>query len=162
VTFDELERLLAAAPSAQGVLTVRTERGQRTYALGPSTHLDGELPVLDWRTAPLAGAFFRHGPGESYEIETGERTTDGTVVERWLITGRGEGLLGDDRIVTRDGEPQFLTADNVIPTLPFAPNRGMEEGVRSRVPEVYSIGDCDSPATIPEATAAGWRVGSVL
>jgi pyruvate/2-oxoglutarate dehydrogenase complex dihydrolipoamide dehydrogenase (E3) component len=38
----------------------------------------------------------------------------------------------------------------------------MEEGVRSRVPEVYAIGDCDSPATIPEATAAGWRVGNAL
>jgi hypothetical protein len=34
--------------------------------------------------------------------------------------------------------------------------------VRRRVAEVYSIGDCDSPATIPEATAAGWRVGNAL
>jgi len=104
VTFDELERLIAAAPAAQGVLTVRTERGQRTYALAPRTQLDGEVPMLDWRTAPLAGAFFRHAPGESYEIETGERTTDGTVVERWLIGGRGSELYGDDRVVTRDGE----------------------------------------------------------
>ncbi len=104
MTFDELERLLAAAPAAQGVLTVRTERGQRTYALGPSTQLDGGVPMLDWRTAPLAGAFFRHATGESYEIETGERTTEGMVVERWLIGGRGTELVGDDRSVTRDGE----------------------------------------------------------
>ncbi len=104
MTFDELEQLLAAAPAAQGVLTIRTERGQRTYALGPSTQLEGKVPMLDWRTAPLAGAFFRHGPGESYEIETGERTTDGVVVERWLIGGRGEALIGDDRMVTREGE----------------------------------------------------------
>ena len=104
MTFDELETLIAAAPAAQGVLTVRTERGQRTYALGPRTDLEGPQLMLDWRTAPLAGAFFRHGPGESYEIETGERTTDGVVVERWLIGGRGTELVGDDRIVTRDGE----------------------------------------------------------
>jgi DNA helicase-2/ATP-dependent DNA helicase PcrA len=104
VTFDELERLITAAPAAQGVLTVVTERGQRTYALAPRTQLDGEVPMLDWRTAPLAGAFFRHGPGEGYEIETGERTTEGRVVERWLIGGRGKELIGDDRVVTPRGE----------------------------------------------------------
>jgi len=104
VTFDELERLLAAAPTAQGVLSVRTERGERTYALGPRTHLEGAQQMLDWRTAPLAGAFFRHAPGESYELEAGERTSEGTVVERWLIAGRGSELVGDDRVVTRDGE----------------------------------------------------------
>ncbi|MDB4961309.1 MAG: helicase [Myxococcales bacterium] len=104
MTFDELERLITAAPAAQGVLTVVTERGQRTYALAPSTQLDREVPMLDWRTAPLAGAFFRHGPGESYEIETGERTTEGRVVERWLIGGRGKALIGDDRVITPDGE----------------------------------------------------------
>ncbi len=75
-----------------------------------------------------------------------------------LVEITGEGLA----IITQDGEPRFLEADNVIPTLPFDPNREMEEGVRTRVPEVYSIGDCDSPATIPEATAAGWRVGNLL
>jgi len=104
VTFDELERLIAAAPAAQGVLSVRTERGARTYALGPRTHLEGTQQMLDWRSAPLAGVFFRHAPGESYELEAGERTSEGTVVERWLIAGRGEGLIGDDRIITRDGE----------------------------------------------------------
>jgi DNA helicase-2/ATP-dependent DNA helicase PcrA len=104
VTFDELERLITAAPAAQGVLTVVTERGQRTYALAPSTQLDGEVPMLDWRTAPLASAFFRHGPGESYEIETGERTTEGRVVERWLVGGRGKELIGDGRVLTPEGE----------------------------------------------------------
>jgi 2,4-dienoyl-CoA reductase (NADPH2) len=110
-------------------------------------------------------------------VETGDELGVGLVPERktrlfyWfdkkgvpLLSGvqlveiTGEGLS----IVTRDGEPQFLKADNVIPTLPFDPNREMEGGVRTRVAEVYSIGDCDSPATIPEATAAGWRVGNAL
>ena len=50
----------------------------------------------------------------------------------------------------------------MIPTLPFAPTRELEDDVRGRVPEVYAIGDCESPATIPEATAAGWRVGNAL
>jgi len=110
-------------------------------------------------------------------VETGDELGVGLVPERktrlfyWfdkkgvpLLSGvqlveiTGEGLA----IITQDGEPRFLEADNVIPTLPFDPNREMEEGVRTRVPEVYSIGDCDSPATIPEATAAGWRVGNLL
>ena len=110
-------------------------------------------------------------------VETGDELGTGLVPERktrlfyWfdkqgvpLLSGvrlveiTGEGLS----IVTREGEPRFLAADNVIPALPFGPNREMEEGVRSRVPEVYAIGDCDSPATIPEATAAGWRVGNAL
>ncbi len=104
--FDEIAELHAKAPAAGGLLEVETERGRRNYLLGPSTQLDGEAPILDWRTAPIAAAFFRHGPGESYEIETGERTTGGKVIARWLLRGRPtlEALVGDDRIVTRDDE----------------------------------------------------------
>ena len=101
--FDELDHLIAAVPSAQGILAVDTERGARTYALGPRTQLDAEVPLLDWRTAPLAGAFFRHGPGELYELEAGSRVNEGRVSARWVITGRGAGLLGDEVLVTRDG-----------------------------------------------------------
>lgn len=103
MTFDEIERLHTAVPAATGYLEVETERGTRSYLLGPSTQLDAAAPVLDWRTAPLAEAFFRHGPGESYEIETGERTTAGRVLARWLLAGRPQldALVGDDAIVTR-------------------------------------------------------------
>ena len=75
-----------------------------------------------------------------------------------LVEITDEGLT----IVTKEGEPRLLEADNVICALPFAPNQEMEEGLKGRVPEVYSIGDCDSPAIIPDATAAGWRVGNAL
>jgi DNA helicase-2/ATP-dependent DNA helicase PcrA len=96
---------LAAAPAAQGVLVVESERGERTYLLGPRTALDGEAPMLDWRTAPLAEAFFRHGPGELYEVEAGDRLTAGKVLERWLIAGRGtvDALIGDTTTLVRDG-----------------------------------------------------------
>ncbi len=82
-----------------------------------------------------------------------ERLTGVTLVE---ITA--EGLA----IVTREGDQRFLEADTVVPVLPFAANRGMEDAVRATVAEVHTIGDCDSPATIPEANAAGWRVGNAL
>lgn len=92
------------APSAQGLLVVETERGRREMALGPSTQLEGELPVLDWRKAPLAEVFFRHAPGELYEISVGEREQEGKVSERWLVTR--DGLVGEE--VRRDerGEEQ--------------------------------------------------------
>jgi NADPH-dependent 2,4-dienoyl-CoA reductase/sulfur reductase-like enzyme len=82
-----------------------------------------------------------------------ERLTGVTLVE---VTERGLA------VVTRDGDERFLTADTVIPVLPFAPTSGMAGEVRGKVPEVYAIGDCDSPATIPEAMRAGWAVGNAL
>jgi DNA helicase-2/ATP-dependent DNA helicase PcrA len=101
--FDRIERALAAAPAAAGYLEVETERGRRELLLGPRTQLEGGVPVLDWRTAPLAEPFFRHGSGEAYELPTG---AEGRVRERWLLVGRGalDALIGDDRVVTRDGE----------------------------------------------------------
>ena len=81
--FDAVERAIAAVPAAQGYLAVSTERGERAYFLGPRSVLDGEVPMLDWRTSPLGEAFFRHAPGEAYEIEAaGERTAVGRVVAR--------------------------------------------------------------------------------
>ncbi|HEX7839352.1 MAG TPA: ATP-binding domain-containing protein [Kofleriaceae bacterium] len=102
--LDEIHRLLAAAPAAQGYLAVATERGDRTYLLGPRTQVEGEVAMLDWRSAPLAEAFFRYRPGEPYEIEAGERTASGRVIARWVIAHHGESLLGEDRVIGRDGE----------------------------------------------------------
>ena len=106
MTFDDIARVVAQAPAAQGYLAVDTERGARHYVLGPRTVLDAEVPMLDWRTAPLAGVFFRHAPGQAYELEAGDRTTEGRVVERWLVAGRGhlEALIGEDRIARATGD----------------------------------------------------------
>jgi DNA helicase II / ATP-dependent DNA helicase PcrA len=101
--LDQIERALAGAPSAAGYLAVDTERGRRELLLGPRTQLEGAVPMLDWRTAPLAEPFFRHAPGEAYELPTG---AEGRVRERWLVVGRGglDALIGDDRVVTRPDE----------------------------------------------------------
>jgi hypothetical protein len=119
-TFDELSQLLAAHPTAQGFLRVATERGERSYLLGPRTAVDAEPPMLDWRTAPLAGVFFRHGPGERYELEAGERTTEGQVVDRQVLVGRGQldAALGDDTRASADG-----IASVPRPAPPFGPPR---------------------------------------
>ncbi len=103
VTLDELAPLLAAVPAGQGYLAVTTERGDRVFLLGPRTQPDSVPPLLDWRTSPLAEAFFHSAPGEPYSIEVGDRSQDGVVRERWVIARHGAALYGDDRIVTADG-----------------------------------------------------------
>lgn len=106
MTYADVQRAIAHAPTAQGYLAVETERGLRRFVLGPRTDLDAEVPMLDWRTSPLAAVFFRHAPGQMYEIETGDRTTEGRVLERWLTVGRGqlEAVIGEDRELFAHGE----------------------------------------------------------
>jgi len=105
-TRAQIDRLLAAAPAAQGYLAVTTERGDRIYLLGPRTQVAGDAVMLDWRSAPLAEAFFRYRPGEPYEIEAGEKTASGRVVARWVIAKHGEALVGEDRVIGRTGAYQ--------------------------------------------------------
>ncbi|HEY1547096.1 MAG TPA: ATP-binding domain-containing protein [Kofleriaceae bacterium] len=94
----DIEHALAAHPAGQAYLAVDGDRGERGYVLGPRTQLEVSPPMLDWRTAPIAGAFFAAGPGEPYALDTGQELR---VVERWLVQ-RGE-LVGDDRAIDRDG-----------------------------------------------------------
>jgi ATP-dependent DNA helicase UvrD/PcrA len=96
--------LLASAPAAQGLLTVATDHGERELLLGPSTDLATTVPTLDWRTAPLAEVFFRHTPGELYELEVNGRTQSGTVRGRWLIADHGASVRSDDQLVADTGQ----------------------------------------------------------
>jgi hypothetical protein len=118
---EDVAHLVAGQPAAQGVLAVETERGDRTYLLGPHTDAAASPPLLDWRTSPLAEAFFRAAPGEPYAIEAGERTNEDVVRERWLIQ-RGA-LIGDTQIVHADGtiEPRTRPA----PAAGTAPDRAL-------------------------------------
>jgi 2,4-dienoyl-CoA reductase (NADPH2) len=75
-----------------------------------------------------------------------------------LVEITKEGLT----IVTKEGETRLLEADNVMPVLPFSSNKAMLETLRKKVPEVYAIGDCDEAGVIPDATAAGWRIGNAI
>jgi len=82
-----------------------------------------------------------------------ERLTGVKLVE---ITEKGL------KVVTKEGETRLLEADNIMPVLPFSSNKDMAKALEGKVAEVYTIGDCDDPAVIPDATAAGWRVGNAL
>jgi 2,4-dienoyl-CoA reductase (NADPH2) len=75
-----------------------------------------------------------------------------------LVEITGKGLS----IITKEGEPRFLEADSVIYAIPFGTNKTLAEELQGKVPEVYAIGDCEHSGLIPDAAAAGWRVGSAL
>jgi pyruvate/2-oxoglutarate dehydrogenase complex dihydrolipoamide dehydrogenase (E3) component len=74
-----------------------------------------------------------------------------------LVEITKEGL----KIVTKEGEEKMLPADHILP-VGFDPNTELYESLKGKVPELYAAGDCDDPAIIPEATAAGWRIGNKI
>jgi 2,4-dienoyl-CoA reductase (NADPH2) len=63
---------------------------------------------------------------------------------------------------TKEGEKRFLEADSAVIALPFKGDHSLEDALQGRIPEVYSIGDCDEPGLIPDATAAGWKIGNAI
>jgi len=63
---------------------------------------------------------------------------------------------------TKEGEERFLEADSVVIALPFKGDRTLEEELEGKITDVYSIGDCDEPGLIPDATAAGWKIGNAI
>ena len=61
-------------------------------------------------------------------------------------------------IITKDGKRQILEVDTIIPVLPLAPNTGLFESLKGKVPEVYCVGDCREPHARLEAIGGGYRV----
>jgi 2,4-dienoyl-CoA reductase (NADPH2) len=75
-----------------------------------------------------------------------------------LVEATDKGLT----LITKEGETRTIEADNIVCALPFTGNHDLEDALQGRVPEVYSIGDCDEPGLIPDATAAGWKIGNAI
>lgn len=115
-------------------------------------------------------------------VETGEEMGEWLVPERktrlfyWFNRKGTERLTGVKlveitdrglRLVTEDGQERLLEADNVIPALPFSPNRELYERLQSKVAEAYIIGQ---PLRLfPEARGlaagvltGGFRLGTVV
>lgn len=65
-------------------------------------------------------------------------------------------------VITKEGEERLLKADSVVCALPFSGDHSLDDALQGKVPEVYSIGDCDEPGLIPDATAAGWKIGNLI
>ncbi len=61
--------------------------------------------------------------------------------------------------VSREGVTSFIKGDAVVLAVGFKANYTLDEKIRERVPEVYSIGDCVKPRTIKEAIEEGFHIG---
>ncbi len=79
----------------------RSPRGERELLLGDRMISAGGATMIDWRSAPLAEAFFACRPGDDYELELGDRELTGTVIDRALIE-------------CSDGEPIAITAEHTL------------------------------------------------
>ena len=161
-----IERAIASAPAAQGYLAVATERGERAYLLGPHTDAGATPPLLDWRTAPLAGAFFRAAPGEPFAVEVGERTVEGTVRERWIIAGRARPatLIGDAEVVHPDGRVEVRRRPAPAPAPPsqraLLPTLDPEQQRAVDLPADTSL-VVDGEAGVGKTLVALYRVASL-
>jgi DNA helicase IV len=81
-------------PSAPYFAHLRLREGQevRDYCLGRATFFDrgAGVRVVDWRTAPVAGLFYRCREGEEFEQELPGRTAHGLVeARRVVVVDRG-------------------------------------------------------------------------
>jgi DNA helicase II / ATP-dependent DNA helicase PcrA len=112
-TIAAVTALIAAAheggapPAIAGHLRVIGETGPRDLLLGARTALDGPVAILDWRTAPLAEVFFRHEPGEAYELDIDDRAVGGRVAARHqleLAGGMPVAITADDVELRRTGD----------------------------------------------------------
>jgi 2,4-dienoyl-CoA reductase (NADPH2) len=71
------------------------------------------------------------------------------------ITPEGLSIIIND-------EKQLITAIQILPAIPLAPNLELMNTIKDKAPEIYTVGDCASPGIIPDATAAGWEVGNKI
>ncbi|MBN1383231.1 MAG: FAD-dependent oxidoreductase, partial [Deltaproteobacteria bacterium] len=65
-------------------------------------------------------------------------------------------------ITTAEGKRETIEADHIIPALPLERNNKLAEELKEKVPEVYTIGDCEHPGIIPDAVADGWKIGNMI
>jgi len=80
---------VAPDPSAPYFAHLRLREGKevRDYCLGRATFFDREagVRVVDWRTAPVAGLFYRTREGEEFEEPFPGRTATGLVEARRVV-----------------------------------------------------------------------------
>ena len=110
-------------------------------------------------------------------VETGKELGDGLAPERktrlfYWFRKKGVALLSEVKlkeitdkglvITTKEGDLRTLYADTIIPSMPFKPNNDLADKLKGKIPEVYSIGDCEQPGIIPDATTAGWEAGNKI
>jgi len=101
---------LGAAPYFAHVRVAARSGRPRDVLLGRGAHAAEGLTVIDWQNAPLAEVFFACAEGEEYAVDLGDRTVEGTLLERNALAFDAEGALVEiatpEALLTRrDGGP---------------------------------------------------------
>lgn len=81
-----------------------------------------------------------------------------TIPEAKYVEITDKGLT----IINKKGNRQTIEADTIVPAMPVAPNTEVLKSFEGKVKESYAIGDCRDPKLMPEAVAAGSRIGRLI
>jgi 2,4-dienoyl-CoA reductase (NADPH2) len=65
-------------------------------------------------------------------------------------------------VLTKEGYKKTIEADSIVPAIPMKPDTTLFESLKGKVPEIYTIGDCNNPRLIADAIADGWRVANAI
>ncbi len=80
-----------------------------------------------------------------------------------MLTGAKAGeITGDGVLVERSGEKEWLPADTVVLASGARPVNSLYEQIKSRIKEVYLIGDAKAPRNALDAVAEGLEAGRTI
>jgi 2,4-dienoyl-CoA reductase (NADPH2) len=135
------KRVIIIGGAIQGIEMAEflVKRGRQVTIVEQSEKLGDLMPIRNWikmsKWLPKKGAVLISGVKKYVEI------TD-------------KGLT----IIDKEGSQRTLEADTIATALPLKVNDEMLKALKGKVPEVYSIGDCQEPRLILHAIADGYRV----
>ena len=135
------KRVIIVGGAIQGIELAEflVKRGRQVTIVDQSEKFGDMMPIRNWikmsKWLPKKGAVLIGGVKKYVEI------TD-------------KGLT----IIDKDGNQRTLEADTIATALPLKPNNELLNALKGKVPEVYTIGDCNEPRLILHAIADGYRV----
>ncbi len=104
---EQLALRVHAVGPVYGHLKLETAGRTIDVLIGGTTRINPGVSTLDWKTAPLAEVFFSYSEGEDYEIEIGDRSVGGRLLQKNVLTWKAEALV---RLECGEGTA-VLTAD---------------------------------------------------
>jgi DNA helicase-2/ATP-dependent DNA helicase PcrA len=90
---EQLALRVHAVGPVYGHLKLETAGHLLDVLIGGTTRINPGVSTLDWKTAPLAEVFFSYAEGEDYEIEIGDRSITGRLIQKNVLTWKGEELV---------------------------------------------------------------------
>lgn len=101
-------------------MKLKENQRDRDILIGQRTFLDGELPIIDWRHAPIAKIFFRYRVGDCFEEKLPGRVAKGEVVQRTVLTfdhGELVGINTGERAYIKQSGHWDINSKGILPEL---------------------------------------------